>query len=197
MSGVIFFSICYAFKKNKKSTLTFALLGLVITLLVAEAFIIKGRILSTLTSLDFAFLLNGRDDIWLAAWEIFQKSPLVGHGVNSFHDALGAHLALPENADRFHIIRSQYTFWNAHQMILGILCETGLAGLGVFCVIIFKGFKSAIRNFPETLPPFLILTAFLIHGIGGYGFHRSWNAALFFLPLGILEGWKMSNGIEK
>jgi O-Antigen ligase. len=168
-----------------------SLLAIFITLLIVGTFFVKGRILSTITSLDFALLLNGRDDIWLAAWEIFQKSPLVGFGVNSFHDALGAHLALPENAGRFPAIRSQYTFWNAHQMILGVLCETGIAGLAVFGVLITRGIRSAARNFPETLPPFLMLAAFLLHGIGGYGFHRSWNAALFFLPWGIIEGWRM------
>ncbi len=189
--GVICLSMAYAFHQNKRSPVALSLLGLFVTLLVVGTFFVKGRILSTLTSFDFAFLLNGRDDIWLAAWEIFQKSPLVGHGVDSFHGALRAHLTLPENLGRFPAIRGQYTFFNAHQMILGILCETGIAGLAVFSVLIFRGIGSAIRNLPQTLPPFLMLTAFLIHGIGGYGFHRSWNAALFFLPLGILEGWRM------
>lgn len=189
--GVMLISIAYAFNQHKRSPATISLLGLFITLLVVGVFFAKGRILSTLTSSDLAYLLNGRDDIWLAAWEIFQKSPLLGFGVNSFHDALGAHMALPENAGRFPAIRAQYTFWNAHQMILGILCDTGIAGLAVFGILIFKGIRSAVTNLPATLPALLMLATFLIHGIGGYGFHRSWNAALFFLPLGMLEGWRI------
>lgn len=191
MFGVMLISVAYTFHQHKRSPVVISLLGLFITLLVVGTFSVKGRILSTVTSLDFTYLLNGRDDIWLAAWEIFQKSPLLGFGVDSFHDALGAHMALPENTGRFPAIRAQYTFWNAHQMILGILCETGIAGLAVFGILIFRGIRSAIKNLPATLPPFLMLATFLIHGIGGYGFHRSWNAAFFFLPLGILEGWRI------
>lgn len=189
--GVIFlYSICALFH-NRKNTFALFILTTTMALFCTQLSFAADRIITTIFSFDLNYLLNGRDDIWVASWEIFLKSPFVGFGVNSFHDALGAHLALPENIDRFPAIRSQYTFWNAHQMVLGILCETGIAGLVVFGILIVRGIHSGIKNFPETLPSLFALTAFLIHGIGGYGFHRSWNAALFFLPLGILEGWRI------
>lgn len=191
--GVILTATGYSLVQNRKSPLALALVLLVAALIGFGSIFATDRIMATLSSPDMGYLLNGRDDIWLAAWEIFLKSPMVGFGVDSFHEALAAHLALPENADRFPAIRSQYVFWNAHQMVLGILCETGLAGLAVFCVLIVRGIRAGIRFLPETFPPLLMLIAFLVHGIGGYGFHRSWNSAFFFLALGILEGWNLLN----
>ena len=79
---------------------------------------------------------------------------------------------LLENAGRFPDIRSQYIFWNAHQMILGILCETGIAGLIIFILLIYRAIRDGIKNYPETFPALLMLVDFLIAGIGGYGFHR-------------------------
>ena len=189
--AIIILATGYAFYQNKKSPFGIALLLIGATLFGISSIFATNRILTTLSTLDTSYLLNGRDDIWIAAWEIFLKSPVVGFGINSFHDALGALLALPENADRFPAIRRQYTFWNAHQMVLGILCETGLAGLMTFGALIVRGIRTGIAKLPETLPPLLMLCVFLVHGIGAYGFHRSWNSAIFFLPLGILEGWKI------
>ena len=149
------------------------------------------RITQTVYRGSWDFLLNGRGDIWEAAWEIFQKYPVVGGGVDSFRSALECHLNLLENAGRFSDIRSQYIFWNAHQMILGILCETGMAGLVVFVFLIYRAIRDGIKNYPETFPALLMLVDFLIAGIGGYGFHRSWNSAFFFLSIGLIEGWRL------
>ncbi len=189
--GAIFAATWYSLVQNRKSPLALALVLLVAALIGVGSIFATDRIMATLSSPDMGYLLNGRDDIWLAAWEIFLKSPLVGFGVDSFHDALAAHLALAENAGRFPAIRSQYVFWNAHQMVLGILCETGLAGLAVFGALIVRGIRSGMKFLPETFPALLVLITFLVNGIGVYGFHRSWNSAFFFLALGLLEGWDM------
>lgn len=191
MFGTIILAAGYAFSQNKKSPFGLALMVTLGALFAISSIFATNRILATLSSLDIAYLLNGRDDIWLASWEIFRKSPFFGFGLNSYHDALGALLALPENAGRFPAIRSQYTFWNAHQMVLGILCETGLVGLATFTALVVRGIRTGLARLPETLPPLLMLAAFMVHGIGAYGFHRSWNSAIFFLPLGILEGMRL------
>ena len=166
---------------------------LFILLILGCAFFYIGgeRITQTVYRGSWDFLLNGRGDIWEAAWEIFQKYPVVGGGVDSFRSALECHLNLLENAGRFPDIRSQYIFWNAHQMILGILCETGMAGLVVFVFLIYRAIRDGIKNYPETFPALLMLVDFLIAGIGGYGFHRSWNSAFFFLSIGLIEGWRL------
>lgn len=189
--GTIILTTGYAFSQNRKSPFGLALMAILGALFTISSLFATNRILATLSSLDVSYLLNGRDDIWLASWEIFLKSPLIGFGINSYHDALGALLKLPENAGRFPAIRSQYTFWNAHQMVLGILCETGLAGLAAFTALIVRGIRTGLARLPESLPLLLMLAAFMVHGIGAYGFHRSWNSALFFLPLGIMEGMRL------
>ena len=168
-------------------------LGLLILLIIscmfaAGALVGGGRILTTITKGSVDYLLNGRYDIWQASWEIFQKSPWVGFGVDSFRQTLEVHLNLPENASRFPDIRSQYIFWNAHQIILGIMAETGLAGLVVFIVISAKAIWNGIKKYPLALAPLLIFILYWINGLGGYGFHRSWNSAFFFLAVGLIDG---------
>jgi O-antigen ligase len=169
-------------------------------LIVAISFAILGfgvfsdnsRIMETLTGGSLEYLFNGREDIWRAAWEIFQKSPIFGFGVDSFHDTLGEHLAIPGNAERFPGLPVPNIFWNAHQIVLGILAEMGLAGLSIFIYLVIRGLRIGFANSPETLAPLFMLIAYLVAGIGGYGFHRSWNSAFFFLSLGLIEGVYMA-----
>ena len=74
---------------------------------------------------------------------------------------------------------------------MGILCETGIAGLIIFILLIYRAIRDGIKNYPETFPALLMLVDFLIAGIGGYGFHRSWNSAFFFLAIGLIEGLRL------
>ena len=152
----------------------------------------NNRIIRTLTSGSLDYLLSGRWDIWRAAWEIFQKSPIFGFGVDSFHDTLGEHLTMPGNAKRFPGLPVPNIFWNAHQIVLGILAEMGLAGLSLFVYLVIRGLRIGFANSPETLAPLFMLIAYIVAGIGGYGFHRSWNSAFFFLSLGLIEGVYMA-----
>lgn len=184
MSGIAF--LFFLRKDVKQGLILASILGFL--LLVFFFFIGGARIPQTVSRASWDFLLNGRGDIWQAAWEIFQKSPLFGFGVDSFRQTLEVHLLLPENANRFPDIRSQYIFWNAHQMVLGILSEMGVSGLFVFFLLIVKGLKEGICKYPLAFAPFLMLVTFLVAGLGGYGFHRSWNAAFFFFSLGLLDG---------
>ena len=152
----------------------------------------NSRIVNTLTSGSLEYLFNGREDIWRAAWEIFQKSPIFGFGVDSFHDTLSEQLAIPGNADRFPGLPVPNIFWNAHQIILGILAEMGLAGLAIFIYLVIRGLRMGFACRPDALAPLFIFIAYLVAGIGGYGFHRSWNSAFFFLSLGLIEGVYMT-----
>ena len=147
-----------------------------------------GRIVSTVTNGSLDFLLNGREEIWQAAWEIFQKSPLVGFGVDSFRQTLEAHLNLPENLSRFPELHAQNIFWNAHQIILGLLVEMGLLGLLLFLTLSARAIYSGIKKYPVALAPMLMLILYWCAGIGVYGFHRSWDAAIFFLAIGLIDG---------
>ncbi len=167
--------------------------GLLVLLIVACIFGIGistsgGRIVSTVTKSSWDFLLNGREDIWEAAWEIFQKSPLVGFGVDSFRQTLEVHLSLPENLLRFPEIRAQSIFWHAHQLVLGLLAETGLAGLIVFVALSVRAVYNGIKKCPLALAPLLMLILYWIYGLGGYGFHRSWDTAIIFLAIGLIDG---------
>ncbi len=185
--GTLCLAILILFLQDRKKGL-FLLGGGVFVACIGILLVDNGRIVQTVENASWDFLLNGRGDIWQAAWEIFLKSPLLGFGIDSFHDTLKIHLDLAENLGRFPDIRSQYVFWNAHQMILGILCEMGVLGLAVFIGLIVRTVYGAIRTYPITFAPFLMFVVYLIAGIGGYGFHRSWNSAFFFLCMGLIGG---------
>lgn len=156
----------------------------------------NSRIVQTLTAGSLEYLFNGREDIWRAAWEIFQKSPIFGFGVDSFHDSLSEHLAIPGNAERFPGLPVPNVFWNAHQFVLGVLAEMGLAGLSIFIYLVIRAFRMGFASSPASLAPLFMLIAYLVAGIGGYGFHRSWNSAFFFLPLGLIEGVYMNRNTQ-
>ena len=156
----------------------------------------NSRIMHTLTAGSLEYLFNGREDIWRAAWEIFQKSPIFGFGVDSFHDSLSEHLAIPGNAERFPGLPVPNVFWNAHQFVLGVLAEMGLAGLSIFIYLVIRAFRMGFASSPASLAPLFMLIAYLVAGIGGYGFHRSWNSAFFFLPLGLIEGVYMNRNTQ-
>ena len=184
--GTVCVAMFFFFKHSRKQGIL--ILIVVGAVLAAGAALGGERIVSTITRGSWDFLLNGREDIWQAAWEVFQKSPLFGFGVDSFRQTLEAHLNLPENAMRFPDIRAQYVFWNAHQIILGIMVETGLAGLLVFLVLSARTIYGGIKKYPLALAPLLMFILYWINGLGGYGFHRSWNSAFFFLAMGLIDG---------
>ncbi|EMG35705.1 lipid A core-O-antigen ligase-like enyme [Desulfocurvibacter africanus PCS] len=157
---------------------------------IGGAVILAGgsRILPTITKMSWDFLLNGRDEIWLATWEMFKQAPVFGHGVDSFSDIMTDFLASPETLGRFPYLHSWPVFFNAHQFVLGILVETGLAGLVVFIAVIIRAVRVVLRHGIEAWPALLMLAAYIVHGTGSYGFHRSWISAFFFLPLGLISG---------
>ena len=172
------------------AAISFASLGIMV-------FSDNSRIMETLTAGSLEYLFNGREDIWRAAWEIFQKSPIFGFGVDSFHDTLGEHLAIPGNAERFPGLPVPNVFWNAHQFVLGVLVEMGLAGLSIFIYLVIRAFRMGFAGSPASLAPLFMVIAYLVAGIGGYGFHRSWNSAFFFLPLGLIEGVYMNRNTQR
>ena len=69
---------------------------------------------------------TGRIVIWRRAIEVFQEHPVNGIGLARFN--------------RFHVdlhnTEHEWSFWHAHNEILGLLAETGL--IGVFCWLFYK-----------------------------------------------------------
>jgi len=194
VSVVFIVAAIYNFRFRNDKTFWPLFIVMLVTILGIALFSENSRIVHTLTSGSLEYLFNGREDIWRAAWEIFQKSPIFGFGVDSFHDTLSAHLAIPGNAERFPGLPVPNIFWNAHQIVLGILAEMGLAGLAIFIYLVIRGLRMGFACKLEVLAPLFMFIAYLVAGIGGYGFHRSWNSAFFFLSLGLIEGVYMTQG---
>ncbi len=88
--------------------------------------------------------LSGRWSIWRAAAGMAAAHPINGVGIRSFRDAYARHAA----PDDFWLSRGQRGALHAHQIVLEILSETGLVGLGLWLM----GAALAVRAWRWALP---------------------------------------------
>jgi O-antigen ligase len=89
--------------------------------------------------------LNGREDVWSEAFDLFGEHPILGVGSGSVKK----------------VIEVQQS---AHNFALGIVTETGLIGLGLFCCILLLVVRHAWRQEPRYR--YLCLTLFAVWFIG-------------------------------
>lgn len=134
-----------------------------------------------------AFLETGRENIWEYAVMIFERSPLFGHGIGSAPILLG------------EVSNGQMAFGSMHGLILTLLAERGLMGLGAAGLLFGRCFYLIIISKNDQIPRkfmFYALCAFLVfaNGTGVELFlnsTRSLNATVtvsLFLLLSYLEG---------
>ena len=84
-------------------------------------------------------ILEPRAVRWSCAWELIREAPLTGHGS-------GSEIALLKEKYYVHRYYNSYVNeLNAHNQFLSFLIKTGIPGLAVFLLILFTGFKNAIR----------------------------------------------------
>ena len=88
--------------------------------------------------------LSGRWSIWRAAAGMIVAHPVNGVGTRGFRDAYATHAA----PDDFWLSRGQSGALHAHQILLEVLSETGLIGLGLWLM----GAALAIRAWRWALP---------------------------------------------
>jgi O-antigen ligase len=99
------------------------------------------RILSTTRDGD----LSGRDLIWAASIEIILKNPLLGLGQTGYANAIEPLLDY---------------FSSPHNVIIEVLCYTGVIGLTFFLLFLISIINSAIKSFKvnnEVLPILLLI----------------------------------------
>ena len=102
----------------------------------------------------------GRREVWITAYHVFLRSPLLGCGPDGFEDAFRALRTSAFVAALGPLHRQAY----AHNDILHVLANLGLAGAAVYAALLFalvKAAKRAMRT-PETRALGAALTAGLL-----------------------------------
>lgn len=134
---------------------------------------------------DEASLTNdGRWSIYLAHWQAFLGRPILGHGMNTFHE-VNAMIATPENAAILGFTGSTMN------IILQLLVEQGLIGLFLFGILIVPIVARCasiwLRGAAGATWAALALAAFVLclaHGMVDIGLKTPAIAALLAFMLG-------------
>lgn len=96
-------------------------------------------------------ILEPRSVRWSCAWELIQESPITGHGS-------GSEIALLKERYYTHRYYNSYVNeLNAHNQFLSFLIKTGIPGLGIFLLVLFAGYKDAIRSKDLVYCSFLVI----------------------------------------
>jgi O-antigen ligase len=132
--------------------------------------------------------LSGRWSIWRAAAGMIAAHPVNGVGTRGFRDAYAKYAA----PDDFWLSRGQSGALHAHQIVMEVLAETGLIGLGIWLM----GAALALRAWRWALPaararsavPALALavTAFPLNT--SLAFYSNFWGGVFLLLLALFAG---------
>lgn len=96
-------------------------------------------------------ILEPRAVRWSCAWELIREAPIIGYGSGS-ENAL-----LKEKYYAHRYYNSYINELNAHNQFLSFLIKTGVPGLAVFLLVLFAGFKKAIRSKDMIYCSFLVI----------------------------------------
>jgi tetratricopeptide (TPR) repeat protein len=126
--------------------------------------------------------------IWNCAWDMVKANPLLGAGWGCFELFFpffqGTHL----HEAVFHTFRTHAN--NAHNVVLEIVSQTGLAGLGVAlwgACVAWIVFRRRSRSLPEDSRTLAAAEAAALAGMAADNFFG--NVSLFFAVPGFLAAW--------
>jgi putative inorganic carbon (hco3(-)) transporter len=117
-------------------------------------------------SFDFSTL--ERVGVWEAALRLFESSPIVGVGINNFHELYSKYF--PTYGFRF----TSYKLYHAHNLLLNTLAEQGLLGFIILIIsfivimrLLFSIIKFYQNGLNANITPFLssFFIYFVIHNI--------------------------------
>jgi O-antigen ligase len=142
-----------------------------------------------------------RLELWAAAWSMFRSSPVLGVGYGNFRELYAPLLEvdwIPEGA------------YDAHNIYLQALSETGVIGFAVFVFLFAWAMRMAWRQLRIPQKPLDKIIGFaalgacisvLVHGLVDYLFQTSPQfGSLFWVILGMLalnERWRASACSDK
>lgn len=136
---------------------------------------------------------DGRVGLWIVAWAMFRESPWLGKGVFTFGEYYrpswyAFRVAFPEG----YIPEARIIPW-AHNLVLEMLSERGLAGLASFVFMIGAALASVRRRLrePRVAAAVSALAGFLGASMVDLTLMKDWVALMLFLLLALL--WSLSD----
>lgn len=158
------------YKRKYKYLVLVGFLGLIAGSLYLQSFSFNPKFDHSILKAESPSHIN-KVKIWENSFELFKKSPIVGHGKNNWALAIG-HFGLEDYAYNTASLNSPKILLTPHNSILSVLSEGGLIGLLIYLYI---GILPLLRLFNErklltqleiaasvSIVLFLILTLF--HG---------------------------------
>lgn len=125
-------------------------------------------------------LQAGRGAIVSDCWRIFLQKPILGWGLGAF----------PYIYPQFRSFYTDYYINQAHNDLLQVMVETGVAGTLAMCWFIFALYRDALRRFSTRstldfgnslrLAALTSCTGLLAHSLVDFNLHVPANAAMFF-----------------
>jgi O-antigen ligase len=91
---------------------------------------------------------GGRFEIWQVAWNVFQTSPIWGHGIGAFHDEFVMFVDQSGLANFFHVNEAK----GAHNAYVLVGVELGLVGLLLLVALLVEVFRKVLRFWFEKKP---------------------------------------------
>lgn len=147
---------------------------------------------------------DNRWDLWRLAWKVFLEHPLFGAGAGQYNAAFRSMGLSPA--------REALTISHPHDLYLDILCAHGLIGFALGMIFIFGFLFWGLRHIrPRLLAAegaellywricaffWLGYAGWLINGIFGHDFYRSWWLAQAMISLGVMAGAVVSAPLRK
>lgn len=100
---------------------------------------------------------GGRFEIWQVAWNVFQTSPIWGHGIGSFHDEFVKFVDQSGLANFFHVNEAK----GAHNAFVLVGVELGLVGIGLLVALLIDVFRKVWRLLRKSSPDIASLASAL------------------------------------
>jgi hypothetical protein len=135
---------------------------------------------------------DGRVGLWLVAWAMFRESPWLGKGVFTFGEYYRpSWYAFRVGFPAGYIPEARIIPW-AHNLVLEMLSERGVAGLASFVYLIGSAAASARRRLrePRVAAVLSALAGFLGASLVDLTLMKDWVALMLFLLLAML--WSLS-----
>ena len=132
-----------------------------------------------------------RSHFWQGELAQMQARPLTGFGYGSFSTIYPLY--------KLHMVgsiegmRPDHFLDYSHNNFFGIICETGLIGLGLYLLLIYKAFKKANKKNIYNLAMIAGIFAALVDGFYNVALQYSVSGMIFFMFLGLLNK-KEDNG---
>ena len=164
---VILFALYYIFKNADKPLISLKsfFLGVLPATLVLSWLIFLSPFSATFLKTDADDMYQARLDHWNMGFNIFQRSPVIGVGINSHLEFVN------RSPEMSKVIHNDFLTSNPiHNTHLIILCETGVIGFALWLIFIGTTFAKAKANITQnvntifSLTQIALLMTYIIYG---------------------------------